>query len=49
VFDAEDTLTHEEVLIRFKRVIGRDMTPEERCSFFLPPELPANPQSVDSN
>jgi hypothetical protein len=43
----EESLTHEEVLLRFKKVFGRDMTPEERHSFFLPVELesPANPNT----
>ena len=41
MFDPEETLTHEEVLLRFKKVVGRDMTPEERHAFFLPPEAPS--------
>jgi hypothetical protein len=38
VFDDEESLTHEEVLLRFKKIIGREMTPEEKLSFFLPSE-----------
>ena len=41
MFDPEETLTHEEVLLRFKKVLGREMTPEERSMFFLPPEAPS--------
>jgi ribosomal protein S21 len=35
-FDNEESLTHEEVLRRFKKVMGREMTPEEKHKFFLP-------------
>jgi hypothetical protein len=38
--DPEESLTHEEIMLRFKKVLGRDMTPEERHRFFLPPEPP---------
>jgi hypothetical protein len=43
MFDPEETLTHEEVMLRFKKVFGRSMTPEERHAFFLPPDRPAEP------
>jgi hypothetical protein len=48
MFDPEETLTHEEVMLRFKKVFGRNMTPEERHAFFLPPEVPTepNPENV---
>lgn len=36
----EETLTHEEIVCRFKTIFQRDMTPEERRSFFLPPDPP---------
>jgi len=39
-FNPEESLTHEEILLRFKKVLGRDMTPEERHLFFLLPEPP---------
>jgi hypothetical protein len=29
-------MTAEEILLRFKKVMGRDMTPEEKHKFFLP-------------
>ena len=29
-------MTHEEILLRFKKIMGREMTPEERHKFFLP-------------
>lgn len=48
MFDPEETLTHEEVLLRFKKVLGRDMTPEERPAFFLPPEKPATEPKTDT-
>jgi hypothetical protein len=38
--DPEESLTHEEILFRFKKVLGRDMAPEERHLFFLLPEPP---------
>jgi hypothetical protein len=44
-FEHEEPLTHEEVLARFKKVLGRDMAPEEKHSFFLPPELPTESDS----
>jgi hypothetical protein len=34
--DPESTLTQEEILDRFRRLFGRDMTPPERRGFFLP-------------
>lgn len=40
VFDTEETLTHEDILRRFKKILGRNMTAEERQAFFLPPETP---------
>jgi hypothetical protein len=35
---AETTFTHEQILQRFKKLFGRDMTPEERRAFFLLPD-----------
>ncbi len=35
-FDNEESMTPEEILFRFKKVMGRDMTLEERHKFFLP-------------
>ena len=35
-FDHEEPMTAEEILLRFKKVMGRDMTPEEKHKFFLP-------------
>jgi hypothetical protein len=43
MFDPEESLTHEEILLRFKKVLGRDMTTEEKHHFFLPPEFPLPP------
>jgi hypothetical protein len=42
-FDNEESLTPEEVLLRFKKILGRDMTPAEKDAFFLPREFPVEP------
>jgi len=34
-----ESLTHEEILERFRRLFDRDMTVEERRMFFLPESL----------
>ena len=39
MFNAEDSLTHEEILLRFKKRFNRDMTVAERYAFFLPCEI----------
>jgi len=39
MFDFKSIFTHEEILLRFKRLFGRDMTPQEMGSFFFPYEL----------
>ena len=31
-----EMMSHEEIIKRFRRVLGRDMTPKERNAFFLP-------------
>ena len=49
MFIPEESLTHEEILLRFKKVFGRDMTAEERHSFFLPPELESLPKPNTSS
>jgi len=36
LWDNEESLTPEEIVLRFKKVIGRDVTPEEKHMFFLP-------------
>jgi hypothetical protein len=43
LLDNEEPLTPEEILLRFKKVMGRDMTSEEKHRFFLPepPEVVA--------
>jgi len=45
MFDPEESLTHEEILLRFKKVLGREMTPEEKHHFFVPPDFPPPPPS----
>jgi hypothetical protein len=35
-----DMLTHHQIIKRFKKLFGRDMTPKERDIFFLPDFLP---------
>jgi hypothetical protein len=42
-FDHEECLTPEEIMHRFKKIMGREMTPEEKHSFFLPPEIQTEP------
>jgi hypothetical protein len=41
----EATMSHPEILTRFKKLFGREMTPKERQSFFLPYDSknPENP------
>ncbi|MFY9560133.1 MAG: hypothetical protein WAQ52_07855 [Terriglobales bacterium] len=34
--DIQPTLTHEQILERFRKMFGREMPPEERRVFFLP-------------
>jgi hypothetical protein len=38
MFNPEDSLTHEEVLLRFKKLFNRDMSAAEKYEFFLPSE-----------
>jgi hypothetical protein len=49
--EPEFTLSHQEILERFRRLFGRDMTPEERRMFFLPDSTvqvdPGQPQNAD--
>jgi hypothetical protein len=52
-FDNEEPMTPEEALLRFKKVMGREMTPEEKHKFFLPepPEVVAErirPRAMDT-
>jgi hypothetical protein len=42
-FDNEESMTPEEIMHRFKKVMGREMTPEEKHSFFLPPVIQTEP------
>jgi hypothetical protein len=35
-YDAIATMTHEDILNRFQRLFGREMTAAERREFFLP-------------
>jgi len=41
----EVTMSPDEILMRFKKLFGRDMTAEERQIFFLTPEPPKQDQS----
>jgi hypothetical protein len=34
----EATMSHQEILVRFKKLFGREMTPKERQAFFLGPD-----------
>jgi hypothetical protein len=44
-FDHEEFMTHEEILLRFKKILGREMTPEEKDRFFLPTEPAIKPRT----
>jgi hypothetical protein len=49
--EPESTLTHQQILERFRRLFHRDLTPEERRIFFLPDSGvqvdPSKPQKSD--
>jgi hypothetical protein len=32
------TMSHHEIMLRFRKLFGREMTPKERQAFFLPPD-----------
>jgi hypothetical protein len=36
-----DMLSHHQIIKRFRKLFGRDMTPRERDIFFLPDEDPS--------
>jgi hypothetical protein len=42
-FDNEESMTAEEIMHRFKKIMGREMTPKEKHSFFLFPEIQTDP------
>ena len=44
IYDGE-TMSHEEIVLRFKKVFGRDMTAAERRSFFF--DLPLSKEATD--
>ncbi|MCU1304528.1 MAG: hypothetical protein JWQ87_4812 [Candidatus Sulfotelmatobacter sp.] len=48
-FDHEESLTHEEILLRFNKILGRNMTPEEKHRFFLPAEPPHDSDEESQN
>jgi hypothetical protein len=48
MFDLEENLPPEEILRRFKKVFGREMTPEEK-PFFLSPTLTADKPTAKTN
>jgi len=41
----EAMMSHREILLRFKRLFGREMTPKERQSFFLGPDFSEQKQN----
>jgi len=43
MFPLEENLSHEEILLRFKKVFGRDMTPGEKPFFLSPISQPDKP------
>jgi hypothetical protein len=40
MLDPDATLTHEEILSRFKKLFNREMTLAEKKAFFLPESFP---------
>jgi hypothetical protein len=46
MFDLEENLSDEEVLLRFKEVFGRDMTPGEMPFFLSPASKPDKPSYI---
>jgi hypothetical protein len=52
-FDHEESLTPEEILLRFKKILGRDMTPAEKDAFschviFRSSQIPRNTEGSGS-
>jgi hypothetical protein len=48
VTDPEAVLSHQEIVDRFRRVFGREMTSAERSGFFLPePTEEVNPDKPE--
>jgi hypothetical protein len=43
MLDSKESLTHEEIRIRFKKLFNRDMTSAEKYGFFLPSEMVTKP------
>ena len=35
----EKMMSHEEILRRFQKIFGREMTESERAAFFVPPQI----------
>ena len=38
------TMSHHEIMVRFRKLFGREMTPKERQAFFLPHDSSAVPE-----
>ena len=47
MFDAEETMTHEEVVSGFRKLFKRDMTPQEKLDFFLLSDTPEETEQHD--
>jgi hypothetical protein len=45
IYERVATMSHEEIVRRFKKVFGREMTPDERDSFFLPNQQATPPSA----
>ena len=43
MLDPDATLTHEEILSRFKTLFNREMTPQEKKAFFFLDQAPSLP------
>ena len=38
------TMSHHEIMLRFRKLFGREMTPKERQAFFIPHDSSAVPE-----
>jgi hypothetical protein len=47
IYEQVATMSHEEIVRRFKKVFGREMTSSERNSFFLPNQETTPPSTKE--
>jgi hypothetical protein len=48
IYEEAAMMSHDEVVRRFKKVFGREMTSDERNSFFLPSQETRSPAKAAS-